>query len=199
MKTHSKFARIAASAALAVALGLSRGATAQETKAPAPAAPAAAPAPTATQISKAVCVLTPTKNSTVHGKVTFTKQADGVLVEAQLSGLKPSSKHGFHIHEFGDISAEDGTSAGGHFNPAGHPHAAPEAEKRHSGDLGNLEADAQGNATLKRVDKTIQLNGEQCIVGRGIVVHADPDDLKTQPTGNAGARVAVGVIGVAKP
>ena len=201
MKTHSKFSRIAASAALAVALGLARGAVAQEHKdhAPAAAPAAAAPAPTATQISKAVCVLTPTKNSTVQGKVTFTKQADGVLIEAQLSGLKPSSKHGFHIHEFGDISAPDGTSAGGHFNPAGNPHAAPEADKRHSGDLGNLEADAQGNATLKRVDKTIQLNGEQCIVGRGIVVHADPDDLTTQPTGNAGARLAVGVIGAAKP
>ncbi len=196
MNGHSKFTRIAASAALALALVLTRGATAQENK---PAAPAAPPAPTATTISKAVCNLTPTKDSAVTGKVTFTKQADGVLIEAQVSGLKPGSKHGFHIHEFGDLSAPDGTSLGGHFNPAGHPHAAPDAPQRHSGDLGNLEADAQGNATLSRVDKTIQLNGEQCIVGRGIVVHADPDDMTTQPTGKAGARVAVGTIGVAKP
>jgi len=186
-------------ASLAFALGLAAGVSAQEHKdhkAPA-AAPATAPVPTATTVSKAVCVLTPTKGSTVHGKVTFTVQADGVLVEAEVSGLKPNSKHGFHIHEFGDISAEDGASLGGHYNPAGNPHAAHDADKRHAGDLGNLEADANGVAKLSRVDKTIQINGEQCILGRGVVVHANPDDF-SQPTGNAGPRAAVGAIGVAK-
>ncbi len=182
-----------AAASFTLAFGFAFAASAQEHK------DHPTPAPTATKISKAVCVLTPTKGNTVTGKVTFTEQAGGVLIEVAIAGLAPSSKHGFHIHEFGDLSAEDGASLGGHFNPAGHPHAAPDAEKRHSGDLGNLEADAQGNATIKRVDKTIQLNGEHCIVGRGIVVHAAPDDLTTQPTGNAGARIAVGAIGVAKP
>ena len=199
MTTQQKLTRIAASA-LAIAFGFAGGVYAQEHKDhAAPAAAAAPAAPTSTTIAKAVCVLSPTKGNTVHGKVTFTQQADGVLIEAEVAGLAPGSKHGFHIHEFGDISAEDGASLGGHFNPAGNPHAAPDAEKRHSGDLGNLEADAQGNATIKRVDKIIQLNGEQCILGRGIVVHAAADDLTTQPTGNAGARVAVGSIGVAKP
>ncbi len=150
-------------------------------------------------ITKAVCVLAPTEGSTVNGTVTFTKQADGVLIEAHIMGLKPNAKHGFHIHEFGDVSKPDGTGAGGHFNPAGHEHGAPDAEKRHAGDLGNLEADASGHAMYKRVDKTIELNGASCILGRGLIVHAGTDDLKTQPTGDAGARAAQGVIGVAKP
>lgn len=189
MNMHSKFVRIAASAALALALGLTRGATAQEHKDHAAAAPG---------LTKAVCVLSPTKGSTVKGKVTFTQQADGVLIEAEVTGLAPSSKHGFHIHEFGDISSEDGTSAGGHFNPAGNPHAAPDADKRHAGDLGNIEADAKGVATVKRVDKGLEIHGQNSILSRGVVVHANPDDF-SQPTGNAGARAAVGVIGLAKP
>lgn len=150
-------------------------------------------------ITKAVAVLQPTANSEVRGTVTFTKQADGVLVEAHVTGLKPNAKHGFHIHEFGDMSSADGTAAGGHFNPGGHEHGAPDAAKRHAGDLGNLESDATGHAMYKRVDKVLELNGASSIVGHGLIVHAGTDDLKTQPTGDAGARAAQAVIGVAKP
>ena len=97
------------------------------------------------------------------------------------------------------MSSEDGTAAGGHFNPAGREHGAPDAAKRHVGDLGNLESDASGHAMYKRVDTVIELNGPSGIVGRGLIVHAGTDDLKTQPTGDAGARAAQAVIGVAKP
>jgi Cu-Zn family superoxide dismutase len=152
-----------------------------------------------TMITKAICVLAPTADSKVSGTVTFTQQTEGVLIEAHITGLKPNAKHGFHIHEFGDISKPDGTGAGGHFNPGGHEHGAPDVEKRHAGDLGNLEADASGHAMYKRVDKVVELNGVNCILGRGLIVHAGTDDLKTQPTGDAGARAAQGVIGVAKP
>lgn len=150
-------------------------------------------------VTKAVCVLTGTEGNKVHGTITFTQQADGVLIEAHLMGLPASSKHGFHIHEFGDVSSKDGTAAGGHFNPGGHAHGAPDGDARHVGDLGNIESDANGHAMYKRLDKSVELNGPHCVLGRGVIVHAAVDDLTTQPTGNAGARIAQGVIGVAKP
>ncbi len=192
MTTQQKLTRIAASA-LVVAFGFAGGASAQEHKDHAAHAAAAAPA-----MTKAVCVLTPTKGNKASGKVTFTQQADGVLVEATVSGLEPGSKHGFHIHEFGDISSEDGASLGGHFNPAGKPHGAPDAAEKHAGDLGNIEADANGTATVKAVFKGLEIHGKDSILSRGVVVHAAPDDFG-QPTGNAGARIAVGTIGIAKP
>ena len=191
MTTQQKLARIAASA-LAVAFGFAGGAYAQQHDAHADHA-AAAPA-----MTKAVCVLTPTKGSNVSGKVTFTQQADGVLVEATVSGLAPDSKHGFHIHEFGDISSEDGSSLGGHFNPGGKPHGAPDAAERHAGDLGNIQADANGTATVKAVFKGLEIHGKDSILSRGVVVHEKADDFG-QPTGNAGGRIAVGAIGLAKP
>ena len=150
------------------------------------------------QVTKAVAIVPPLSNSDVKGVVTFTKQDGGVLIEAELSGLTPG-EHGFHIHEFGDCSKADGTCAGGHFNPTSAPHGAPDDAERHAGDFGNIKADASGKATYKRVDKMIKLNGAQSIIGRGVIVHADPDDLKSQPSGNAGARVACGVIGIADP
>ena len=148
-------------------------------------------------ITKAIAVLVPTKDSKVAGTVTFTKTIDGVNVEATLTGLAPG-KHGFHIHQFGDTSSPDGKAAGDHFNPAGNPHAAPDAGKRHVGDLGNIEADASGTAKYSLLDKQLKFDGANCILGRSVVVHEKADDLKTQPTGDAGARVAVGVIGAAK-
>ena len=114
-----------------------------------------------------------------------------------LSGLKEGS-HGFHIHEFGDCSAPDGTSAGGHFNPSGEPHAGPKDAARHTGDLGNVEAGKDGTATLEYVDAKAAFDGPNSILGRGVIVHEKVDDLKTQPTGNAGARLACGVVGAAK-
>ncbi len=148
-------------------------------------------------VTKAIAVLQPTQGNDVRGTVTFTQSKNGVLVEAVVTGLTPG-KHGFHIHEFGDCSAPDGTSAGGHFNPTDHPHAGPADETRHVGDLGNLIADDQGNAEYRWIDPKMSLHGPTSILGRGVIVHAGEDDLHSQPTGAAGARVACGVIGVAK-
>jgi Cu-Zn family superoxide dismutase len=139
------------------------------------------------------CDLQPTTGSTVSGWVTFETMADHVHVRAEVKGLTPG-RHGFHIHERGDCSSGDGTSAGGHFNPAGAAHAGPDAAKRHVGDLGNLEADDAGIARYDQMDMVIRLSGEHSILGRAVIVHADEDDLTSQPTGAAGARVACGVI-----
>lgn len=151
-------------------------------------------------ITKAVAVVTPRSDSKVEGVITFTQVEDGVKVEAHITGLTPGQKHGFHIHEFGDITSADGKSTGGHFNPHAMDHAGPAMDMRHVGDMGNLEADDKGMAMYSRVDKLISLDmtSENCIIGRGIVVHAGTDDLKTQPTGDAGGRIGVAVIGVAK-
>jgi superoxide dismutase, Cu-Zn family len=163
--------------------------------APRPVAPAAPVA--SAPVTRAVAVLQPLKDSKVQGTITFTQEKDGVHVVAKLTGLE-AGPHGFHIHEFGDCSAVDGTSAGGHFNPKGEPHGAPKDEHRHTGDLGNVEAAADGSATLDWLDPHVALSGERSVLGRGVIVHAKRDDLKTQPTGDAGARVACGVIGAAK-
>jgi Cu-Zn family superoxide dismutase len=146
---------------------------------------------------KAICVLTPTKGSPVSGFVTFTQKADGIEIAGEITGLTPGM-HGFHVHEFGDLSSADGMATGGHFNPDKEKHGGPHDKERHVGDLGNVEADATGKVTLKTTDKLIQLHGPHSIIGRGLIVHAKADDLKTQPTGDAGGRVAQGVIGVAK-
>jgi Cu-Zn family superoxide dismutase len=126
----------------------------------------------------------------------FTVVDGGVRVVADLDGLSPG-KHGFHIHTYGDCTSADGTSAGGHFAPHGRPHGAPTDTERHVGDLGNVVADADGHAHYDRVDPIIALHGENSIIGRGVILHAGEDDLTSQPTGAAGARVACGVIGIA--
>jgi Cu-Zn family superoxide dismutase len=147
---------------------------------------------------QAVAVLHRTAGNNVSGTVTFKEEADGVKVRAEITGLTPGN-HGFHIHEFGDCSAADAASAGAHFNPTHKPHAGPDAPDRHVGDMGNVQADASGKATLEYVDHQISLtNDERSAIGRSVVVHAKPDDLKTQPSGDSGARVACGVIGRAK-
>ena len=175
-----------------LALGVAVMARAQS-PAPAPAKPA----PSSTTVTKAVVALRPTQGSTVEGVVSFTRAGSAVAVSGKLTGLAPG-KHGFHIHELGDCSAPDATSAGSHWNPAGHPHAGPGEPMRHAGDLGNIEAGADGTATVDVKDSGVALEGAQTIVGRGVIVHAKADDLKTQPTGDAGGRLACGVIGVAK-
>jgi Cu-Zn family superoxide dismutase len=146
---------------------------------------------------KAIAVVYPAKDKTVKGIITFTQMENGVKVVAHLEGLTPG-KHGFHVHEFGDCSAPDATSAGGHFNPTQVAHGAPTDAARHTGDLGNIVADDKGVADLEWLDPMMQLSGPQSIIGRAVIVHAKEDDLKTQPTGNAGAREACGVIGAAK-
>ena len=149
-------------------------------------------------ISKAVAILVPTKGSKVQGRVTFTEEDHKVHVHAEISGLTPGD-HGFHIHEYG-VWSEDGLAAGSHFDPtATKHHAGIDVPKRHVGDLGNITASEDGRAILDLEDSSLHFHGPTSIIGRGLVVHEKADDLKTQPTGNAGGRLAVGVIGVAKP
>jgi superoxide dismutase, Cu-Zn family len=141
----------------------------------------------------AVAVLKPTGEYKAHGKVHFQKQEGSVHLSGQIEGLTPGL-HGFHIHEFGDLSAADGSSAGGHYNPGGHKHGGPDKPNRHAGDLGNVKADEKGVA---RIDIKVEGIDIADIIGRSLVVHADADDLKSQPAGNAGPRAALGVIGIA--
>lgn len=148
-------------------------------------------------VTRAVCVLHPTAKSSVRGIVVFTQKKGYVEVKGKVVGLTPG-KHGFHVHEFGDCSAHDGSSAGGHFDPDGKKHGGPKDTERHVGDLGNIDANADGIAEFTRQDKMIALNGGHSIIGRSVIVHAKADDLKSQPSGDAGGRVACGVIGVAK-
>ncbi|MEX0771565.1 MAG: superoxide dismutase family protein [Balneolales bacterium] len=145
-----------------------------------------------------IAVIHPTEGNEINGTVTFTREGDGVTVDATVSGLEPDSNHGFHIHEFGDCSADDGTSAGGHYSPENMPHGAPDDMERHMGDLGNLGSDQNGIATVNFTDSVLELQGESGILGRGVIVHAGEDDLETQPTGDAGARLGCAVIGVAQ-
>lgn len=143
---------------------------------------------------KAVATLEPTKGNTAAGTVSFQQDGDGVMVTADITGLKPNQEHGFHAHEKGDCSSGDGMSTGGHFNPTGKPHGPQEAD-HHAGDLPGLKADANGNAKAKFHLKGVSVgSGTADLVGRGLIVHAAPDDYKTQPTGNSGARIACGVI-----
>lgn len=143
----------------------------------------------------ATAVLAPTKGNSVSGTVNFTQKGDIVLVEAKVNGLKANGTHGFHIHEKGNCSAADATSAGPHFNPGGSQHGGPSGNARHGGDLGNLKADANGYAQATLEIRGITLGTEaNSIIGRAVIVHAGVDDLKSQPAGNSGARVACGLI-----
>ncbi|MDR8392206.1 superoxide dismutase family protein [Aliifodinibius sp. S!AR15-10] len=149
-----------------------------------------------TNFTNAVAVVHPTEGNSVSGTVHLEQTAEGVQVTAELTGLS-EGRHGFHIHQYGDCTASDGTSAGGHYNPAGNDHGAPTQDNRHVGDMGNIVADSEGNATINYTDPVIELNGPSSIIGRGIVVHGGEDDLESQPSGAAGPRVGCGVIGVA--
>ncbi|TFW09721.1 superoxide dismutase family protein [Oxalobacteraceae bacterium OM1] len=145
----------------------------------------------------AVASMNPTQGNTATGTVSFVQRGGQVLVDVHMSGLTPGP-HGIHIHEKGDCSAPDAASAGGHFNPDGAAHGAPGHGAHHAGDFGNLTADASGKAELEIAVPTPQFtlvaDAPNSIVGKALVVHADPDDLKTQPSGNSGKRVACGII-----
>jgi len=142
----------------------------------------------------AEAMLAPTKGNTAAGKVEFVEKGGKVLVTASVTGLPPGP-HGFHIHEKGDCSAPDGTSAGGHFNPEGKPHGAPGSAAHHGGDMPMLVADGSGKAALTAEIDVVTIDGGATgIVGRSVIVHKDADDFRTQPTGNSGARLACGVI-----
>jgi len=151
-------------------------------------APPPAPAPLT-----ATAELSATEGNEVTGTVSFEEADGGVQITAHVMGLSPG-KHGFHIHETGDCSAPDGTSAGGHFNPGETEHGAQDAEVHHAGDLGNVEADEEGHGQLETTVDFITLSeGPTSVMGRAVIVHAKEDDFG-QPTGNAGARVACGEI-----
>ena len=141
----------------------------------------------------ALATMSPTEGSQVKGTVRFEQTSDGVVVNADLSGLEPKTMHGFHIHEKGDCSAPDASSAGGHYAPNGNPHGLPPEEKRHAGDMGNIVADEQGRAIVERTFDTFSLTDEPSVMGRAVIVHSKADE-GTQPTGDAGARLACGVI-----
>ena len=142
----------------------------------------------------ATATLKPLGDSKVAGTVEFVQQGNAVNTRVQVSGLPPNSEHGFHVHEKGDCSAPDGSSAGGHFEPHGKPHG-PQDAPHHAGDMPSLKSDADGRAMVefKMTDVTVE-PGDSSVVGKAVIVHAKPDDFKTQPSGNSGARVACGVV-----
>jgi Cu-Zn family superoxide dismutase len=162
---------------------------AQETTQTAPKAPEPPAAPSAR------VELKPTQGNTTAGVLQSAPMGDGVHFSGTITGL-PQGKHGFHIHETGDCSAPDASSAGGHFNPDGKQHGSPDAAEHHAGDLGNIEADATGSVTVNihAGGLTLEAGRPNSVVGKSVIVHAAADDFKTQPTGNSGARLACGVI-----
>jgi Cu-Zn family superoxide dismutase len=147
-------------------------------------------------IKTAVCIIHGLGDHKVSGVLHFTQRGNTVHVTGRLTGLKPG-KHGFHVHEFGDCTSKDGSSAGTHFDLEGNPHGGPGSKKRHIGDLGNIEANGQGVAEINKTDKVIRLSGRKSILGRSIIVHEKEDDLKDIKS--AGGRIGCGVIGVGKP
>lgn len=160
-------------------------------------APEATPHPqTAEVVQPSKAILQPAKGSKVAGTVQFIPQDNGVRIVTDISGLQPNAQHGFHIHEFGDCSDPSFQTAGGHYNPEGKEHGEPGAQS-HVGDLGNLSSDAKGRVKTEMVIEN--LNGySNKILGRSVVIHKSADDLKSQPAGNSGDRIACGVIGILK-
>lgn len=151
----------------------------------------------------AICVLSPTNVTTlsIRGQVSFQNQSGlnpsfPVNVIVNVRGLPPNAILGFHVHQYGYIGIPDGTGAGGHFNPFGAPHAYPYNIPRHVGDLGNITTDANGVASLSINNELIQFQGAASIVGRSVIIHSQADDGISQPTGNAGSRIAQCVIGI---
>ena len=188
---------LAAALVLTACSTTNTGASANNSAAPSSASADSAAATGSSKGVQSIARLQATKGSSVSGTVQFFPLADGgVRIQGRVEGLAPNSEHGFHIHEKGDCSSGDGLSAGGHFNPTQQPHGKPDANSAHHlGDLPSLDADPQGVVTFDFVRKDITLDrGSNGILGRALIVHNDPDDYTTQPTGNSGARLACAVI-----
>ncbi|BDB26987.1 hypothetical protein Tamer19_01650 [Cupriavidus sp. TA19] len=161
-------------------------------------ATAATAASASTSGARATAQLQPKSGTNTGGTVTFQQQQGGVLMTASITGLPPNTVHGFHVHEKGDCSAPDAMSAGGHFNPGGKPHGQMTSGEHHAGDMNNVTADANGNVRVGMLLPALSVGtGANSVIGRAVVVHKDPDDYKTQPTGNAGGRIACGVVAAA--
>lgn len=171
---------------------------------PNPTSTAPSPSPEAESLAAteplnvALAILSPTEGNQVTGSIKFKQAEDKITILANLQGLQPNSVHAWHIHEFGDASSPDGKAMGSHYNPEEMPHGLPNNPERHAGDLGNLKADSQGEVAKEITVNNISINGPQNpILGRGLIIHAETDD-GGQPTGNAGSRIAQGVIGLPK-
>lgn len=174
--------------------------------APAPSAPASpasppsesSPSPSSPSATspRAVARLAPTAGSGVGGELRFFVEEGGVRVAGSVTGLRPGSEHGFHVHEKGDCSAPDASSAGGHFNPEGHVHGRQGTDQHHLGDMNNLVANERGEASVEFFVARGELGSgsERDLLGRGVIVHAERDDYTSQPAGNAGPRIACGAI-----
>ena len=152
------------------------------------------------QASEAAANLASASGSLVSGRLVLVPMGDGLHLRGEVGGLVPGSRHGFHIHEKGDCSAADASSAGGHFNPTGQPHGRAGQGAHHAGDADNLVADAKGVARVDAHLGGLSLGNGAAndVAGRAVIVHAAADDYSSQPAGNAGARVACGVIQVTR-
>lgn len=160
------------------------------------AAPAATEQATAAPASEAVAQIGPTQGNTVNGSLALSQSAEGVHITGSVQGLKPDADFGFHVHEKGDCSAPDGSSAGGHFNPTQAQHGNPASGAHHAGDMVNIHSNGEGTAQVDATAAGTTLHGDAGtdIMGKAIVVHESADDYTTQPSGNSGKRVACGVI-----
>ena len=192
---------------LAIGLTVMLAACSKEQPAGAPRQPDTA-APTmamkstaAGSAAEAVAQIAPTQGNTVTGSVALASSPQGVHVTGSIQGLKPDAEFGFHIHEKGDCSAPDGSSAGGHFNPTQAQHGNPTGPTHHAGDMLNIHSDAQGVAQVDVTAGGTTLHGDPGtdVLGKAIVVHEGPDDYTTQPSGNSGKRIACGVIATPSP
>ncbi|HKQ12591.1 MAG TPA: superoxide dismutase family protein [Steroidobacteraceae bacterium] len=164
---------------------------------PEPSTAAPAEKTTATEPAhEAVAQVGPTQGNTVTGALALDSSPQGVRITGAIQGLKPDAEFGFHVHEKGDCSAPDGSSAGGHFNPTQAQHGNPTGAAHHAGDMPNIKSNAEGVAQVDTTAAGTSLHGEATtdILGKAIVVHESPDDYTTQPSGNSGKRVACGVI-----
>jgi Cu-Zn family superoxide dismutase len=167
----------------------------------APVKPTPSPITYASTAQEATAVLASASGSLVSGKLMLAPMGDGVHIHGEIGGLQPNGRFGFHVHENGDCSTVDASSAGGHFNPTGSPHGrAGAGEAHHAGDMDNITSDTEGVAQVNVHPLNVTLGGHapNDIANRAIIVHADPDDYASQPAGNAGARVACGIIRITR-
>lgn len=192
---------------LAIGLTLLLAACSREQPEGAPRAPDSA-SPTvaekatpAERAHEAVAQIAPTQGNTVTGSVALAQSPEGVRITGAVQGLKPDAEFGFHVHEKGDCSAPDGSSAGGHFNPTQAQHGNPSGGAHHAGDMVNIRSNAEGVAQVDTTAAGTSLHGDPNtdLMGKPIVVHESPDDYTTQPSGNSGKRVACGVIAAPSP
>jgi Cu-Zn family superoxide dismutase len=160
------------------------------------APPATAPVDGAPPTPAAAVLLAPTQGNTASGSLAVSAEAGSVRLAGSLQGLAPDAEFGFHIHEKGDCSAPDASSAGGHFNPSNAAHGDPQGSAHHAGDMLNVKSDAQGVAQVDVQASGVTLNGGQPtdVLGKAVVLHEKADDYASQPAGNSGARIACGVI-----